>query len=222
MKRPKQGKVWKDARWFEAWLFYSVFKVKDGEKLRRFPRFCYCVLHPIWWLCYKLLNVAEFTLNMTDRTMRIGKYRYGVDFLLELSWMMNSGMTVRFEPPEYTEDLVNPRLTRLSSDLEEPWMQTAAQVHETARQHGFWDQERNNGEMIALIHSEISEALEYIRHGNPASDHIPTFTGAEEEMADAIIRIMDMAYARGWRLPAAIVAKMAFNAAREYKHGKAF
>lgn len=81
----------------------------------------------------------------------------------------------------------------------------------------------NPGERLALIHAELSEALEYFRHGNPPSDHIPEFSGVEEELADAVIRCMDLADERGWSLGSAIVAKMKFNATRLVKHGgKAF
>lgn len=82
--------------------------------------------------------------------------------------------------------------------------------------------DRNDGEMLALFHSEISECLEGLRHGNPPSDKIPEFNQAEEELADLFIRAMDTAKARGWRLPEAIVAKMAFNEGRPYRHGKKF
>lgn len=93
------------------------------------------------------------------------------------------------------------------------------EIHKTAKEKGWWDEERNNGEMIALMHSELSEALEGLRHGNPPSDHIPEFSAAEEELADCVIRIMDMAEARRWDLAQAILAKMAFNKNREHKHG---
>lgn len=99
----------------------------------------------------------------------------------------------------------------------------AQEVHDTAVAKGWWEQERNNGEIIALMHSELSEALEAIRHGNPPDDKIPEFTGVEAELADVIIRIMDMAPARGWRIAEAVVAKMAMNKTRPRKHGgKAF
>jgi len=108
-------------------------------------------------------------------------------------------------------------------DFIEAFNLVADSVHRNAVNKGWWETERNNGEIIALMHSELSEALEYIRHGNPESDHIPGFSGLEEEFADVIIRIMDMAPARNLRIAEAIIAKMEFNANRPHKHGgKAF
>lgn len=98
----------------------------------------------------------------------------------------------------------------------------ANSVHHNAVAHGWWESDRNDGEMIALMHSELSEALEYLRKGNHPSDHIPEFSGLEEELADVVIRVMDMSAARNLRLAEAIVAKMEFNANRPYKHGKKF
>ena len=92
-------------------------------------------------------------------------------------------------------------------------------VHRMAVDKGWWQGERNDGELIALIHSELSEALEGLRHGNGPSGHIPEFNAAEEEMADAVIRIADMCHVRGWRLGEAIMAKIRFNATREHRHG---
>lgn len=69
------------------------------------------------------------------------------------------------------------------------------------------------------MHSELSEALEYMRHGNPPDDKIPEFSGLEAELADVVIRIMSYAGSNNLRISEAIVAKIKFNATREHMHG---
>lgn len=77
---------------------------------------------------------------------------------------------------------------------------------------------RNKGELLALIHSEISEALEGERK-DLMDDKLPHRKMAEVELADAIIRILDYAEGFGYDLQGAFDEKMAFNATREdHKH----
>jgi len=97
-------------------------------------------------------------------------------------------------------------------------------VHALAVRNGFWEKP-NLGEKLALIHSEVSELLECYRKGNAPepSDHRGLhLTQEEEELADIMIRVMDLAEQRGVLLSAAIAAKHAYNLTRPFKHGKQF
>lgn len=104
----------------------------------------------------------------------------------------------------------------------ENYNQLAQEAHKTAISKGFWEDDRNEGELIALMHSELSEALKALSYGNPPDRKIPEYSGVEVELADVIIRIMDVSAAKGWRVAEALMEKMYFNKTRSYKHGKRF
>lgn len=78
--------------------------------------------------------------------------------------------------------------------------------------------ERNKGELLCLMHSEISEAMEGERK-DLMDDKLPHRKMSEVELTDAMIRIFDYAAAFGYDLEGAFQEKMAFNASREdHKH----
>jgi len=78
--------------------------------------------------------------------------------------------------------------------------------------------DRNKGELLMLMVSEISEAMEGERK-DLMDDKLPHRRMAEVELADALIRIFDYSAAFGYDLQGAFDEKMAFNSQREdHKH----
>lgn len=97
--------------------------------------------------------------------------------------------------------------------------------YENAKDHGWHDQERTIGDLICLMHSELSEALEEHRNGKAPTEIYyneskPTKPeGIPVELADCVIRIFDFCGLYGIDLEEALKIKMFYNKSRPYRHG---
>lgn len=117
----------------------------------------------------------------------------------------------------------------------------AKEIHLNAKSKGFFDEPKNIGEMLCLIHSEVSEALECDRKDNFCTNekvkevnnidndddfkiefktHVKDTFGAE--LADILIRDLDLAAFKEIDLEQFIKAVMRNNSLREHKHGKKY
>lgn len=96
-------------------------------------------------------------------------------------------------------------------------------IHHNALAHGWYDEKRSFGDMIALCHSELSEALEDFRNGKGASevwkDEKGKPCGIPTELADVIIRVLDMCGYYNIDIGKVIMEKHKYNIYRPYRHG---
>jgi len=85
------------------------------------------------------------------------------------------------------------------------------------------DREGRFPELLALVHSEVSEALEAYREGKPIAEFRVTMAGTQagipSELADILIRVLDICGLYGVDIGRAVQEKMAFNKTRPFRHG---
>lgn len=108
------------------------------------------------------------------------------------------------------------------------WLATAQRtVTDINKANGWFESDRTFGDDIALLHSEVSEALEAYRTdgvadatlNNHNDSRLPKPEGVGSEFADVLVRLLDSCERWGIDLEYEFNRKLQYNATRGHRHG---
>lgn len=143
----------------------------------------------------------------------------------------------------HSTSILNNTIIKMNTEICKGLNESAQKIHQNNKEKGFWDNDRNVGELLMLVTSELGEAMEAHRKGRFAdiekyeqetsdsrcSDKdVPHIFKArikdsfEDEICDAIIRLLDMSAGLGIDIEKHIQYKVQYNTTREKLHGKQY
>jgi len=186
--------------------------------------------------CDNVIKIGDYYFNyfinksgyriITNKILKV----YGI-FEHRYSWEMYNKKKIPLGGIIHHKDgnrLNNDRYNLELITLKDHWVpgaigRIAKQCFNMSDEHGFWDRDINGNptrdiaEALMLIVTELSEAFEGYRNGN-----IDDKGGLKEELADVLIRLLDLSYGLGLHIENEMIKKMEYNRKRPYKHGKNF
>lgn len=171
-------------------------------------------------------------------------YEIGMPYMIKIVREDGNVQTLFLKNDEFGElcdciSYIKAGLPAKSSDALVPYLNDSSRrIFQQNKAKGFWDDDRNIGELLMLITSELAEALEADRKFKSAKLHhfyqaltndnfIEVFSKHikdtfEDEIADAVIRLLDLCGGLGIDIETHINLKLQYNQSRGQKHGKKY